>query len=178
MTDQIFYQSRIDSPVGEIIIVTDEDERLRSLDFSDYADRAIRLLERQYGAPGEHYVLISASLPKKIKAAFAAYFDGALTALEGLAVKTRGTAFQEQVWSALRTIPAGGTVSYGDIANQIGNASAVRAVGAANGANPVGIVVPCHRVIGADGSLTGFGGGIERKRWLLTHEGALSGALL
>jgi methylated-DNA-[protein]-cysteine S-methyltransferase len=83
-----------------------------------------------------------------------------------------GTDFQRTVWQALRRIPCGTTISYGELARRIGRPAAVRAVGLANGANPVGVVVPCHRVIGADGSLTGYGGGIERKRWLLAHERA------
>jgi methylated-DNA-[protein]-cysteine S-methyltransferase len=87
-----------------------------------------------------------------------------------------GTPFQREVWAALRRIPAGDTMSYGALAARIHRRSAVRAVGRANGANPVGIVVPCHRVIGADATLTGYGGGIERKRWLLRHEGATFGA--
>jgi methylated-DNA-[protein]-cysteine S-methyltransferase len=93
-----------------------------------------------------------------------------LGAVEPLHTETRGTNLQRSVWSALRTIPAGTTTSYGQLARQIGHPTAVRAVGAANGANPIPVVVPCHRVIGADGSLTGFGGGLERKRWLLAHE--------
>jgi methylated-DNA-[protein]-cysteine S-methyltransferase len=101
-----------------------------------------------------------------------AYFAGDLSAIERLAVVTGGTDFQREVWAALRRIPAGRTLSYGALATQLGRPKAVRAVGLANGANPIGIVVPCHRVIGADGSLTGYGGGLERKRWLLAHEGA------
>jgi methylated-DNA-[protein]-cysteine S-methyltransferase len=95
-----------------------------------------------------------------------------LQALEGLPVATNGTAFQQTVWQALRTIPPGTTLSYGALARQIGKPQAMRAVGLANGANPIGIVVPCHRVIGADGTLTGYGGALPRKRWLLAHEGA------
>jgi methylated-DNA-[protein]-cysteine S-methyltransferase len=87
-----------------------------------------------------------------------------------LPVQTAGTLFQREVWRALREIPCGSTVSYGKLAQQIGRPAAIRAVGLANGSNPIGVVVPCHRVIGADGSLTGYGGGIERKRWLLAHE--------
>ena len=89
-----------------------------------------------------------------------------------------GTEFQREVWAALRTIPPGRTLSYGDLAKKIGRPTAVRAVGAANGANPVSLVVPCHRVIAADGTLGGYGWGLERKRWLLAHEGALSGTLM
>ena len=88
-------------------------------------------------------------------------------------MKTAGTAFQREVWAALRTIPTGETTTYGRLASQLGRPKAMRAVGMANGANPISIIVPCHRVIGANASLTGYGGGLERKRWLLRHEGAL-----
>ena len=98
-----------------------------------------------------------------------AYFAGELTEFD-LPLSAAGTAFQSRVWSALRTIPYAGSVSYAEIARRIGNPAAVRAVGAANGRNPIGIIVPCHRVIGADGSLTGYGGGLDRKQWLLAHE--------
>ena len=106
-------------------------------------------------------------------AALAAYFAGDLAALDRLAVAPLGTPFQRQVWAALRRIPVGRTLSYGALAARIGRPTAVRAVGAANGENPIAVVVPCHRVIGAGGALVGYGGGIERKRWLLRHEGAL-----
>jgi methylated-DNA-[protein]-cysteine S-methyltransferase len=99
-----------------------------------------------------------------------AYFAGNLTAIDDLPVATGGTDFQRQVWRALRQIPCGETISYGELARRIDRPAAVRAVGLANGSNPISVVVPCHRVIGSDGSLTGYGGGIERKRWLLTHE--------
>jgi methylated-DNA-[protein]-cysteine S-methyltransferase len=99
-----------------------------------------------------------------------AYFAGNRAALDDLQTATNGTPFQRKVWAALRTIEAGETVSYGTLAVRIGQPTAARAVGLANGQNPIAIVVPCHRVIGADASLTGYGGGIERKRWLLAHE--------
>ncbi|HEY7307673.1 MAG TPA: methylated-DNA--[protein]-cysteine S-methyltransferase, partial [Bryobacteraceae bacterium] len=102
--------------------------------------------------------------------AIARYFRGELNAIDRLPVETAGTGFQREVWGALREIKCGTTVSYAQLAMQIGRPTAVRAVGLANGSNPVGIVVPCHRVIGSDGSLTGYGGGIDRKRWLLEHE--------
>jgi methylated-DNA-[protein]-cysteine S-methyltransferase len=102
--------------------------------------------------------------------ALEAYFAGDIRAIEGLSVAAPGTPFQHAVWAELRRIPAGATASYGEIARRIGRPSAVRAVGLANGSNPVGIIVPCHRVIGADGRLTGYGGGLPRKRWLLDHE--------
>jgi methylated-DNA-[protein]-cysteine S-methyltransferase len=100
------------------------------------------------------------------------YFGGELDAIESVGVELNGTEFQKRVWQALRRIPAGSTLSYAEVARRIGDRTAVRAVGAANGANPVAIVVPCHRVIGSDGALTGYGGGLDRKRWLLEHEHA------
>jgi methylated-DNA-[protein]-cysteine S-methyltransferase len=99
-----------------------------------------------------------------------AYFNGKIDALAEVKTATGGTAFQREVWKALRTIPAGTTISYGELATRVGRQGASRAVGAANGANPIPIVVPCHRVIGVDGSLTGFGGGLAHKKWLLEHE--------
>lgn len=100
------------------------------------------------------------------------YFAGELAVLDDVPVELNGTPFQKQVWLALRRIPSGATISYAELARRIGNAAAVRAVGSANGANPVAVIVPCHRVIGSNGSLSGYGGGIERKQWLLAHEGA------
>ncbi len=108
--------------------------------------------------------------PRSILDPIEAYFDGDLTAIDAIKVTMRGTAFQRLVWTALRQIPAGATISYKELALRIGNPAATRAVGLANGSNPIAIVVPCHRVIGADGSLTGYGGGLDRKRWLLAHE--------
>lgn len=103
--------------------------------------------------------------------ALARYFEGDLLALDRIRVEMNGTPFQKRVWDALRQIPAGKTASYADIAVLIGAPAAVRAVGTANGANPVAVVVPCHRIIGSNGSLTGYGGGLQRKEWLLRHEG-------
>lgn len=111
--------------------------------------------------------------PDAVAGPLAAYFAGDLGALTRLRVAPRGTPFQARVWAALREIPAGRTASYSEVARAIGAPSAVRAVGAANGQNPIAIVVPCHRVIGKGGSLVGYGGGLEKKRWLLRHEGAL-----
>jgi len=105
------------------------------------------------------------------------YFGGERTEF-GLRVTLAGTAFQQRVWAALRAIPFGQTASYGELAGRIGQPSASRAVGLANGRNPVGIIVPCHRVVGADGSLTGYGGGMERKQYLLDHERRVNGQTL
>lgn len=165
---------RIPTPIGELLVVADADGRLRAVDWEDYADRMHRLLRRYCGA---RFKLETASGLSGRAAAFRSYFAGDLTALDRLAVETGGTAFQRVVWRALRSISVGRTMSYAALARAIGRPAAVRAVGLANGANPVGIVVPCHRVIGSDGTLTGYGGGLERKRWLLAHEGASLGTL-
>jgi AraC family transcriptional regulator of adaptative response / DNA-3-methyladenine glycosylase II len=166
-----FVAGRVQSPIGEIVTVCDQEERLRALDFHDYEDRMGRLLRRQYGTAAG--TVRSGPVPRTIVNALDAYFAGDLEAIASLDVRTAGTAFQQQVWSELRRIPAGRTSTYGDLARTIDRPRACRAVGLANGANPVGIVVPCHRVIGADGQLTGYGGGLARKRWLLAHEHAI-----
>ncbi|WEK38537.1 MAG: methylated-DNA--[protein]-cysteine S-methyltransferase [Candidatus Brevundimonas colombiensis] len=159
---------RIASPVGEVLVVTDADSAVRALDFHDYEPRLRRLLNRHYGA----VALSEGRAPQLVRDAVAAWFGGDLTAFDGLEVRTGGTVFQRAVWRALRDIPPGETRTYGQLAAAIGAPKAVRAVGLANGANPVGVIVPCHRVIGANGTLTGYAGGLERKRWLLAHEAA------
>jgi methylated-DNA-[protein]-cysteine S-methyltransferase len=105
------------------------------------------------------------------------FFAGDLQAFAAVPLRLHGTDFQRRTWEALRRIPVGSTWTYRRLAQELGRPSATRAVGAANGQNPIPVVVPCHRVIGSDGSLTGFGGGLERKRWLLSHEGALQPVL-
>ena len=158
----------IDAPIGAFLVAVDQAGNLRAVDFWADESGLRRLLARQYGAlPVER-----GRAPVTLRQAFADYFAGDVRALDAIPVKTVGTAFQRKVWDALRRIPAGETRSYGQLAAEIGEPSASRAVGLANGQNPVAIVIPCHRVIGADGSLTGFGGGLPRKRWLLSHEGA------
>ena len=157
---------RIPSPVGEVLVVTDADGAVRALDFRDYEARLRLLLRRHYG----EVVLTEGRAPQRVRQAVEAWFGGDLTAFDAVEVKTGGTEFQRAVWKALRDIPAGETRSYGQLATAIGAPKAVRAVGLANGANPVGVIVPCHRVIGANGTLTGYAGGLERKRWLLAHE--------
>ena len=159
---------RIPSPVGEVLVVTDADGAVRALDFHDYEARLRLLLRRHYG----EVVLNEGRAPQPVRQAVEAWFGGDLTAFDAVEVKTGGTDFQRSVWRALRDIPAGETRSYGQLATAIGAPKAVRAVGLANGANPVGVIVPCHRVIGANGTLTGYAGGLERKRWLLAHEAA------
>lgn len=163
-----FGLDRIASPVGEVLLVFDAEGRVRALDFEDYEPRMRRLLARAYGGAET----ADGRAPAPIRAALDAYFAGEFKALQAIPRATAGTAFQERVWAALHEIPCGETWSYARLAAHIGAPRAVRAVGLANGANPVAVVTPCHRVIGANGSLTGYGGGLARKRWLLEHEGA------
>lgn len=167
MTDRIFTQSRLPSPVGDLIVVNDGDT-LIALDFDGYEARMLRLVRRRFPKA----VLKPGRTPAAIAGALAAYFRGDLKAVDRLKVETGGTPFQRSVWTALRAIPPGETRAYGDLAASLRKPSAMRAVGMANGANAIAIVVPCHRVIGADGSLTGYAGGLERKRFLLKHEAA------
>ena len=164
----ILILDQVETPVGVALIVVDEAGILRAFDFSDYGARMRKLLSRHY--PGLEPV--AGRAPDSLRDAVARYFKGDLTAFDSIAWATNGTVFQRKVWDALCTIPAGETLSYKGLAERIGSPSAMRAVGLANGSNPVAIVVPCHRVIGANGSLTGYGGGLPRKKWLLAHEGA------
>jgi methylated-DNA-[protein]-cysteine S-methyltransferase len=158
----------LSSPLGTILLVHDGEGHLRALDFADHEERMHRLLRLHYG----DISLSAAPAPGRTTEALTRYFGGDYEALGIIPVQTGGTVFQRKVWAGLRTIPVGQTLSYGGLAAQIGSTGAMRAVGRANGANPVAIVVPCHRVIGANGTLTGFGGGLPRKQWLLQHEGA------
>lgn len=167
-----FSLDRLDTPIGELLIVADFDDNLRAanlraIDWSDHEDRMRRLLQLQYG---DQVHLEPINHSSHLTEAMRHYFTGNFAAIDALPVKTAGTPFQRDVWRALRGIPCGSTISYAQLAARIGRPSAIRAVGLANGSNPISIVVPCHRVIGATGSLTGYGGGIERKRWLLQHE--------
>lgn len=159
---------RISTPLGDMLVAADLAGRLRATFWTEDDREPRRILERQ--SPGVRIELEPAVDPHGLSAAIRAYFGGDLRAIDALRVETGGTPFQREVWRALRAIPCGTTVSYSELARRIGRPEAVRAVGLANGANPIGVVVPCHRVIGANGSLTGYGGGIERKRWLLDHE--------
>jgi methylated-DNA-[protein]-cysteine S-methyltransferase len=162
------FLDRIDTAIGELILVADREGSLRAIDWLDYETRMLRLLQRQYGK--NRFVLVARKNPNDLSDRLRRYFAGDVTAIDDLPVAAIGTPFQREVWRALRGIPVGTTCSYGEIAQRIGRPRAVRAVGMANGSNPIGIVVPCHRVIGANGLLTGYGGGMERKRWLLNHE--------
>jgi methylated-DNA-[protein]-cysteine S-methyltransferase len=166
-----FQLQRLPTPIGTMLLVTDEEGRLRAADWSDFEERMLRLLQLHYGRDG--FRLAQGGEQSSALCSMGLYFDGDRRAIDDVRVKTGGTIFQRKVWSALREIPVGSTTTYGLLAVTVGHPKAIRAVGAANGANPVGIVVPCHRVIGADASLTGYGGGLQRKRWLLEHEGTL-----
>ena len=163
---------RIDSPIGTIVLVVD-DEQLCTLDYEEYEQRMNTLLQRRYGA----FTLVPTRNPGGVSAQLSAYFAGDCNCLDNIPVSTGGTAFQQQVWLALRTIPPGTTRSYGELAAQLGRPNAYRAVGGTNALNPIAIVLPCHRVIGANASLTGYAGGLERKQWLLQHEGVQSKAI-
>lgn len=163
---EVLQLQRLASPVGEILLVTDEQQRVRALDFHDYAERMHTLLGSHYG----RYELREAAAGGVAWDALDAYFAGDVLALDGLETQTAGSAFQRRVWTALRLVPYGSTSTYGALARQLDCPKGARAVGLANGANPIAIIVPCHRLIGANGALTGFAGGLQRKRWLLEHE--------
>jgi methylated-DNA-[protein]-cysteine S-methyltransferase len=162
-----FGLDRLPTPIGTALLVTDDDGVLRALDWEDHAPRMNELLRRHHGA----VTLKEAQAPVAMRAALTAYFDGDLDRLADVAWRVNGTPFQQKVWSALPKIRAGQTMSYGALAAQLNVPNAMRAVGHANGSNPISVVVPCHRLIGADGKLVKYGGGLERKRWLLRHEG-------
>lgn len=163
------HRLRYRSPIGPIECLFD-DATLVALDFEATSPRTLALLERNLGGvtidEGPDRLGLTDTLDR--------YFAGELRALDALTVRRYGTKFQQKVWTALRKIPAGETTSYRALATKLNVSKAQRAVGAANGANPISLVVPCHRVIGSDGSLVNYGGGIDRKRWLLKHEGALA----
>jgi methylated-DNA-[protein]-cysteine S-methyltransferase len=156
------------TPIGKIVI-GESGGTLVALDFESSAEPVVARLRRRYGA----IQVRDGNGAKLFRDRLQAYFAGDLAAIEGITVEPKGTAFQREVWSELLRIPAGSTACYSDIAAAIGRPAAVRAVGLANARNPIAVVIPCHRVVGRDGSLTGYAGGLDRKRWLLQHEGWL-----
>ncbi|WP_284047929.1 methylated-DNA--[protein]-cysteine S-methyltransferase [Marinobacter sp. ATCH36] len=168
MTPRI-HVSRFPSPIGPLSLAT-MDNQLVHLDFDDNEERMRTLQHRRYRhiqwseQPG--------SAPRAIAEWLEAYFDGVLQPLPRSHIRLTGTDFQQRVWQGLIGIPAGEHRSYGALAEALGNPKAVRAVARANALNPVAILIPCHRVIGANGTLTGYAGGLERKAWLLNHEAA------
>lgn len=163
----------IETPIGALALVEDQAGSLCMVEFADCQHRMDRWLHKRLSSG--RYKLKSGTVTAATKNSFAAYFDGEIAALCKIAVRFDGTAFQNEVWSALRDIASGETFAYGAFAERLGRPQSARAVGHANGANPLSIVVPCHRLVGANGALTNYGGGIERKRWLLDHEARHAG---
>ncbi|WP_454672949.1 methylated-DNA--[protein]-cysteine S-methyltransferase [Achromobacter pestifer] len=162
------FLSQLESPMGTMLLVTDAEDVVRALEFSDHKARMRRRLREQYG----EVQLADARAPIEIANAFACYLGGDLHALDGLQTKTMGSELQHKVWEALRGIPVGTTTTYGRLARDLGftDRRAAIDIGAANGANPIAIIVPCHRVIASNGDLKGYAWGLHRKRWLLEHE--------
>lgn len=154
------------SPLCPLLVVTDRQGILRALEFADGEARMHRLLRAHYGS----HSLEESAAPLPVREALGRYFEGEVDALNALPVASGGTPFQRAVWQALRTIPAGAVMTYGELSARLGRPAASRAVGAANRSNPICLVVPCHRVVGAKGALTGYAGGIARKHWLIEHE--------
>jgi len=157
----------IDSPIGELTVAA-RGSKVCLVHFGPASPAVRASLARWY----PEAQIVDDTDPAGAAAVLSRYFDGDLNSLDEIEVELHGTAFQQLVWTTLRCVAAGTTTSYAKLADRVGSPSAVRAVGAANGANPVAIVLPCHRIIGSNGSLTGYGGGLDRKRWLLQHEGA------
>jgi len=158
----------IPSAIGTLVIAA-LDDRLCGLDYDDCRPRMLASLKRRFGV----FDLQRMPDPGGMSTRLRRYFQGDVEAIDGVSVETGGTVLQRRVWAALRGIPAGTTVTYGDLARDAGRPNAARAIGMINAQNPVAIVVPCHRVVGADASPTGYAGGLWRKRWLLHHEGAV-----
>lgn len=151
---------RLETPIGDLFVIASGRD-LRAVVFAKENPRQQHWLARE---------LVPKANPGGITKKLARYFAGEVHALGEIAVRTEGTAFQEKVWRALRDIPAGETWTYAELAAYIGRPDAVRAVGHANGQNPLNIVVPCHRLIGSNGKLVAYGGGLARKEWLIAHE--------
>jgi len=159
--------ARVETPIGPLLLAACEGT-LVVLQFDQGPDALRRELERRFGP----CLLEDRPDPAGAVARLRAYFAGDLAAIDAIPADPGGTEFQRKVWDELRRIPVGTTVSYSELARRVRAPGSVRAVGAANGRNPIAVVIPCHRVIGADGSLTGYGGGLDRKEWLLAHERA------
>ena len=158
---------RFETPIGPMVLLA-RDGILLLLEFEDATDRVAREMKLRFGA-ADHQPTDD---PFRLSSRLRDYYAGNLKAVEDIETDGGGTEFQRRVWAELKRIACGITISYGELARRLGDKNAMRAVGLANGRNPISIVVPCHRVIGADGAMTGYGGGVERKVWLLKHEGA------
>ena len=165
MTTELWIDT-LPSAIGDILLVSDG-ASLCALDFADYKTRLLTLLNKRFAA----LTLTPCTNPQGFSDRLKAYLAGDLHSFDSVPVNPGGTAFQQQVWLALRQIPAGTVATYGELAKILGKPTAYRAVGMANSLNPVAIALPCHRVVGTNGQLTGYAGGLARKRWLLHHEG-------
>ena len=170
------FRDTISTPIGDMLALASE-EGLCALEFTTVqgpsrSQEPLTRLNARLGRWFPQHRIVDRDTPTiaRTRAWLAAYFEGTAAEVSGLPLDMRGAPFEKRVWTALRTIPPGRTTSYGAIAQALGRAGSSRAVGAANGANPIAIIVPCHRVIGSTGSLTGYGGGLERKTWLIEHE--------
>lgn len=164
VTGPTLARSELETPLGRLLLFA----TVRGLCLAAFEDgwvRRRRVLERRFGT------VEGAPAPLEAVGLLRDYFDGDLDALDRIRVDPGGTLFQARVWRQLRGLPAGRTATYGQLAGRLGSPRASRAVGAANGANPVAVVIPCHRLVGANGDLTGYAFGVRRKRWLLRHEG-------
>jgi len=166
------FLSRLKSPVGDLLLVTDTDHNIRVLDFATHQAHLRHRLREHCGDDA----LAESPAPEKIAQAIACYFSGELSTVESLATATAGSELPRKVWAALRRIPAGSTTTYGNLAKELGfdDPRAAIAIGAATAANPIAIIVPCHRVIARNGELRGYAWGLHRKRWLLEHENAIA----
>ena len=162
----IILTDRVETPIGSMLLMV-EDDVVVGLEFDDQPERYMKNLRHRFA----DFAMREKFNPCGFSDRLRAYYAGDLSAVDDLPVEGGGTPFQERVWAALRRIKVGTTVSYGELAGRLGDTKAVRAVGLANGRNPISVLVPCHRVIGSDGTLTGYGGGLPRKAWLLDHEG-------
>lgn len=158
----------IETPIGAMLLAACPDGFLRAADFADCEARLVGLLKRRLGKAA--FSLEAGKVSADITKAMGAYFAGEIAAIDRIALKTDGTAFQQTVWHGLRDIAPGSPLAYGRMAERLGRPQSARAVGHANGANPFCVIIPCHRLVGADGALTGYSGGTNRKRWLLDHE--------
>ena len=173
---------RLETPLGELLIVADE-SGVRAIDFADCDVRLMRMIALfAMSLNGRRSVLRPSMLrdmhppatPGQALIRLKAYFEGDLRAIDAISARPAGTPFQQSVWSALRRIPPGVRTTYGALAARTGQPLSPRAVGMANATNPVSVVIPCHRLTGADGTLTGYAGGLARKEWLLSHEGGVT----
>jgi methylated-DNA-[protein]-cysteine S-methyltransferase len=162
----ILLTDHVETPIGPMLLMV-EDDVMIGLEFDDQPERYMKDLKRRYPDLTMRETVNPCGFSDHLRA----YYAGDLAAVDDLPVHGGGTPFQERVWAELRRIPVGTTISYGELATRLGDKNAMRAVGLANGRNPISVVVPCHRVIGSDGTLTGYGGGLPRKTWLLDHEG-------